>query len=62
MLTSLEQVLSLLQQTASEVAGNKGSTVLVYPVGEVLAGDADLTTLPALELVVIDVIPFFHGS
>ena len=60
MLTSLEQVFSLLQQTASEVAGNKSSTVLVYAVGEVLAGDADLTTRPALELVVIDVIPFLH--
>ena len=32
----------------------------VHPIGEVLAGDADHTTLPALELSVIDVIPFLH--
>lgn len=53
-------MLSLLKLTSPEVAGREGAAVTIHSIGEVLAGDADLSSLPALELSVIDVIPLLH--
>ena len=43
-----------------EVAANDCVAVLVHPVGEVLAGDADAAALPVLQVSLVDVAPFLH--
>ena len=40
MLTALEGVFTLLEQTSSELATSQGMAVLVYAIGEVRAGRA----------------------
>ena len=46
----LLQALALLQLLLPEVAAQQGVAVLIHPVGEVLAGDADAAALPSLQL------------
>ena len=53
-------MLSRLQLPLSEVASREGAAVTIHSVGEVLASDADLSPLPALELSVVDELPFLH--
>ena len=53
-------MVTLLQQTSSEVAGKQGSTVLINAITEVLTGDADVVSLPVLKVFVFDVAPLLH--
>ena len=60
-LALLLQVLALLQLLLPEVAAQQGVAVLIHPVGEVLASDADAGAFPALKLLVIDESPLLHN-
>lgn len=55
-------MVTLLQQTSSEVAGQQGAAVLINAIAEVLTGDADVVSLPALKVFVFDVAPLLHES
>ena len=59
-LTPLEQMLALLKLLPPKVASKQGPAVLVNAISEVLAGDADLLSLPVLELPFVDVVPLLH--
>ena len=59
-LAGLEQMVTLLKQTSSQVAGKQGAAVLVNAVAEVLTGDADVVPLPVLKVFVFDVAPLLH--
>ena len=50
----------MLKLLLSGVAAEKGVAVLIDAVAEVLTGHADAGSLPALELAVIDKVPFLH--
>ena len=60
MLASLEKVLTLLELTAPQLAAQDRAALPIYPVGEVLTGDADLLTFPVLELSNVEKIPVVH--
>ena len=62
MLTALEGVFTLLEQTSSELATSQGMAVLVNAIGEVLTGHADHAAFPALQIFVVDEIPLLHFS
>ena len=50
-----------MRQLASpEVAGQQRVAVAIHAIGEVLAGHADDTTLPALQLAIVEEIPLLH--
>ena len=51
----------MLQLPLPSVASDKGVAVLVDAVAEVLTGHANAGSLPALELAVIDKVPFLHA-
>ena len=53
-------MIALLKLLLSGVAAQKGVAVLVDPVAEVLTGHADAGSLPALELAVVNKVPFLH--
>ena len=53
-------MIALLKLLLSGVTAEKGVAMLVDPVAEVLTGHADAGSLPALELAVIDKVPFLH--
>ena len=61
-LALLLQMLALLQLLLPEVAAQQGVAVLIHPVGEVLAGDADATALPSLQLPLDDIAPHIHND
>ena len=61
-LALLLQVLALLQLLLPEVAAQQGVAVLIHPVGEVLAGDADAGALPSLQLPLVDKTPLLHAD
>jgi len=54
-------VVALLELLLPGVAVQKGVAVLVDAVAEVLTGHANACSLPALELAVIDKVPFLHA-
>jgi len=60
-LALLLEVVALLELLLSGVAPQKGVAMLVDPVAEVLTGHADAGSLPALELAVVNKIPFLHA-
>ena len=60
LLTTLGQVFTLLKLLLHEVAVNEGVAVLVHSVGEVLAGYADSSALPPLELMLFNEVPLLH--
>ena len=51
----------MLKLLLSGVAAQKGVAVLVDAVAEVLTGHADAGSFPALELAVVNKIPFLHA-
>ena len=55
-------MLPLLQLLPSDVAGQQGSAVGIHPIGEVLAGQADPRSLPALQLQLIHKAPLLHTA
>ena len=57
---SLGQVVTLLEQLLSELAGHHRSAVSVHSVSEVLAREADPCSFPVLKLFFVDVLPFVH--
>ena len=59
---ALGEVLALSKLLLPEVAGNAGVAMPVDAVGEVLTGHADVGAFPALQVVLIDKIPFLHRS
>ena len=61
MLTALEGVFTLLEQTSSELATSQGMAVLVYAIGEVLAGHADHTAFPFLQASLVNEVPLLHN-
>ena len=61
-LALLLQVFALLILLLPEVAAQQGVAVLIHPVGEVLAGDADSATFPSLQLPLVDKTPFLHAD
>ena len=61
-LALLLQVFALLQLSLPEVAAQQGVAVLIHPVGEVLAGDADATALPSLQLPLVNERPLLHAD
>ena len=54
-------MIALLKLLLSGVAAEKGVAVLIDAVAEVLTGHADAGSLPALELAVVNKIPFLHA-
>ena len=51
----------ILRQLASpEVAGQQRVAVTIHAIGEVLASNANDTTLPALQVAIINKIPLLH--
>ena len=61
-LALLLQVLALLQLLLPEVAALQGVAVLIHPVGEVLAGDADGAALLSLQLPLVNERPLLHAD
>ena len=61
-LALLLQVLALLQLLLPEVAAQQGVAVLIHPVGEVLAGDADTAALLSLQLPLVNETRFLHAD
>jgi hypothetical protein len=59
-LASLLEVVALRQLALPEVAGQHRVAVTIHAIGEVLAGHADDTTLPALQLAFVEEIPVLH--
>ena len=54
-------MLTLLRLLLPEVAAHPRVTVLVNAIGEVLAGYADHTAFPVLQVAVIDEIPLLNS-
>ena len=54
-------MIALLKLLLPGVTAEKGVAVLVDAVTKVLTGHADAGPLPALELAVIDKVPFLHA-
>ncbi|WP_158305727.1 hypothetical protein [Parasynechococcus marenigrum] len=51
----------ILRQLASpEVAGQQRVAVTIHAIGEVLACNANDTTLPALQVAIVNKIPLLH--
>ena len=61
-MAAFSQVVSLVEQLLSELAGHLLVAVSIYSVGEVLTGEADSGSLPVLKPSFINVVPFIHGS
>ena len=61
MVTALNQVIALLKLLLPEVASHQRSAVAIHAIGEVLASQADSSSLPALQLSHIHKIPFLHN-
>ena len=61
MAAALDQMIALLELLLSEVAGHHCSAVAIHAIGEVLASQADSSSLPALQLSHIHKIPFLHS-
>ena len=55
-------MLTLLELLLPEVAAQEGVAVLIHPMDEVLAGDADATALPSLQLPLVNETPFLHHA
>ena len=55
-------VLALLQLLLSEVAAQQGVAVLIHPVVEALAGDADAAALLSLQLPLVNERPLLHAD
>ena len=62
MSAALGEVVSLLEQLLPELAGHHRAAVSIHSVGEVLAGEADPGSLPALKLTWIDAVPLVHST
>lgn len=45
-----------------EVASQQGMAVLIHPVGEELASDADAAALPSLQLPLVDKTPALYAD
>ena len=54
-------MISLLKPLLPELAGHHCAAVCIYSVGEVLAGEADPSSLPSLQLFFVDVLPLIHA-
>ena len=54
-------MIALLKLLLPGVTAQKGVAVLVDAVAEVLTGHADAGPLPALELTVVNKVPFLHA-
>ena len=50
----------MLKLLPLELAPKNGPAVPVYPIDEVLTGDAKPVALPVLQLLVLDVVPLLH--
>ena len=55
-------MLGLLQLLLPEVAAQQGVAVLIHPIDELLAGDADATALPSLQLPLVNETPLLHAD
>ena len=55
-------MLALLQLRLPEVAAQQGVAVLIHPLGEVLAGDADAAAFPSLQVSIVRKIPLLYDS
>ena len=55
-------MLALLQLLLPEVAAQQGVAVLIHPVVEVLAGDADAAALLSLQLPLVNERPLLHAD
>ena len=55
-------MLALLQLLLPEVAAQQGVAVLIHPVVEVLAGDADAASLLSLQLPLVNERPLLHAD
>ena len=53
-------MLPLLQLSSAQAAAHHRVAVTVHPVDKVLAGHANDTPLPALQIRVVDKIPLLH--
>ena len=53
--------MSLLKLLPLQLAAKDGSAVPVYPIGEVLTGNADLLPFPIGQLSLFDELPLLHG-
>ena len=54
-------MISLLKPLLPELAGHHCAAVCIHSVGEVLAGEADPSSLPSLQLFFVDVLPLIHA-
>ncbi len=54
-------MVSLLELLLSELAGHHRSAGRIHSIGEVLAGQANPSPLPALKLTCVDVFPLVHS-
>ena len=59
-LASLLEVVALRQLALPEVAGQQRVAVTIHAIGEVLARHANDTTLPALQVAIVNKIPLLH--
>lgn len=60
MSAALSEVVALLEQLLSELAGHHRAAVSIHSVGEVLVGEADSGSLPVLKLTFINIAPLAH--
>ncbi len=62
MATALDQMIALLELLPPEAAGHHRSAVAIHAIGEVLTGEANTRALPALQLALVNEIPFLHAQ
>ena len=55
-------MLTLLKLLLSEVASHHRVAVLIDAIGEVLAGHADHSAFPSLQVALVNEIPILHNS
>ena len=55
-------MLALLQLLLPEVAAHQGVSVLIHPIGEVLAVDAGAAALPSLQLPLVNERPLLQAA
>ena len=55
-------MLTLLKLLLSEVASHHRVAVLIDAIGEVLAGHADHSAFPSLQVALVNEIPIFYNS
>jgi hypothetical protein len=53
-------VIALRQLALPQVAGQQRAAVTIHAIGEVLASNANDTTLPALQVAIVNKIPLLH--